>query len=183
MGKTAALWGYSSAGRAPALQAGCQGFEPPYLHHRISEAAQRPLLLCIEVRGPEPRESEGVKQTRQWRVCSPNTRRTAEPAGGSGFVQRIRADPPYLHPQPPAPSQAQYRCWLLFQAENHAVGCCLDAKQQPTAAKSAENSNQSEGLRGGSQPAGADARSGFFCANLGGGGAAGIVSRMMKTFC
>ena len=25
-------WGYSSAGRAPALQAGGQEFEPPYLH-------------------------------------------------------------------------------------------------------------------------------------------------------
>src|SRR5687768_2678809 len=27
------MWGCSSAGRAPALQAGCQGFEPPQLHH------------------------------------------------------------------------------------------------------------------------------------------------------
>ena len=27
-----ALWGYSSVGRAPALQAGGQGFESPYLH-------------------------------------------------------------------------------------------------------------------------------------------------------
>ena len=26
------FWGYSSAGRAPALQAGGQGFESPYLH-------------------------------------------------------------------------------------------------------------------------------------------------------
>ena len=26
------LWGYSSVGRAPALQAGGQGFESPYLH-------------------------------------------------------------------------------------------------------------------------------------------------------
>ena len=26
-------WGYSSAGRAPALQAGGQEFEPLYLHH------------------------------------------------------------------------------------------------------------------------------------------------------
>ena len=25
-------WGYSSAGRAPALQAGGQEFDPPYLH-------------------------------------------------------------------------------------------------------------------------------------------------------
>ena len=28
------IWGYSSAGRAPALQAGGQRFDPAYLHHR-----------------------------------------------------------------------------------------------------------------------------------------------------
>ena len=27
------IWGYSSAGRAPALQAGGQRFDPAYLHH------------------------------------------------------------------------------------------------------------------------------------------------------
>ena len=27
------LWGYSSAGRAPALHAGGQEFDPPKLHH------------------------------------------------------------------------------------------------------------------------------------------------------
>ena len=27
------VWGYSSAGRAPALQAGGQRFDPAYLHH------------------------------------------------------------------------------------------------------------------------------------------------------
>ena len=27
------IWGYSSVGRAPALQAGGQGFESLYLHH------------------------------------------------------------------------------------------------------------------------------------------------------
>ena len=27
-------WGYSSAGRAPALQAGGQEFDPPYLHQK-----------------------------------------------------------------------------------------------------------------------------------------------------
>ena len=27
------MWGYSSAGRAPALQAGGQEFDSPYLHH------------------------------------------------------------------------------------------------------------------------------------------------------
>ena len=29
----AGAWGYSSVGRAPALQAGGQGFESLYLHH------------------------------------------------------------------------------------------------------------------------------------------------------
>ena len=28
------VWGCSSAGRAPALQAGGQEFDPPHLHHR-----------------------------------------------------------------------------------------------------------------------------------------------------
>ena len=31
------LWGCSSAGRAPALQAGGQEFDPPHLHQRASE--------------------------------------------------------------------------------------------------------------------------------------------------
>ena len=31
--KSAKIWGYSSAGRAPALQAGGHRFEPDYLHH------------------------------------------------------------------------------------------------------------------------------------------------------
>ena len=29
----AQIWGYSSAGRAPALQAGGHRFDPDYLHH------------------------------------------------------------------------------------------------------------------------------------------------------
>ena len=36
-------WGYSSAGRAPALQAGGQGFESPYLQEAII-GAPRPGL-------------------------------------------------------------------------------------------------------------------------------------------
>ena len=31
------LWGCSSAGRAPALHAGGQEFDPPHLHQRASE--------------------------------------------------------------------------------------------------------------------------------------------------
>ena len=31
------IWGCSSAGRAPALHAGGQEFDPPHLHHRASE--------------------------------------------------------------------------------------------------------------------------------------------------
>ena len=31
--RTSAIWGCSSAGRAPALHAGGQEFDPPHLHH------------------------------------------------------------------------------------------------------------------------------------------------------
>ena len=34
------FWGCSSVGRAPALQAGCQEFESPQLHHFIGLVAQ-----------------------------------------------------------------------------------------------------------------------------------------------
>ena len=40
--------GYSSAGRAPALQAGGRRFDPDYLHHLLSfekESKQRKLLI------------------------------------------------------------------------------------------------------------------------------------------
>ena len=32
------VWGYSSAGRAPALQAGGQRFDPVYLHQQAEPA-------------------------------------------------------------------------------------------------------------------------------------------------
>ena len=32
-GRKKIAWGYSSAGRAPALQAGGRRFDPDYLHH------------------------------------------------------------------------------------------------------------------------------------------------------
>ena len=35
----AGLWGYSSVGRAPALQAGGQGFESLYLHDGDEESS------------------------------------------------------------------------------------------------------------------------------------------------
>ena len=31
------IWGYSSAGRAPALQAGGHRFEPDYLHQKTED--------------------------------------------------------------------------------------------------------------------------------------------------
>ena len=34
-------WGCSSAGRAPALQAGGQEFDPPHLHQRFLKGKQR----------------------------------------------------------------------------------------------------------------------------------------------
>ncbi len=54
------FWGYSSAGRAPALQAGGQGFESPYLQEaRVGATAQvhaRPQeeSLLSEGGGNEP---------------------------------------------------------------------------------------------------------------------------------
>ena len=38
------LWGISSAGRAPALHAGGQGFEPLILHHEPQEVARKMYL-------------------------------------------------------------------------------------------------------------------------------------------
>ena len=35
------IWGYSSAGRAPALQAGGQRFDPAYLHQRIGNNPEK----------------------------------------------------------------------------------------------------------------------------------------------
>ena len=34
------IWGCSSAGRAPALQAGGQEFDPPHLHQRVKRNEQ-----------------------------------------------------------------------------------------------------------------------------------------------
>ena len=57
----------------------------------------------MEVRGLEPRESEGVKQTRRWRVCSPNT--WSEPIGErrgrirEADARRAPAPGPSEHPQ------------------------------------------------------------------------------------
>ena len=36
----AMAWGYSSVGRAPALQAGGQEFDPPHLHQRVKRNEQ-----------------------------------------------------------------------------------------------------------------------------------------------
>ena len=38
------LWGCSSAGRAPALHAGGQEFEPPHLHHALKKDARQGLI-------------------------------------------------------------------------------------------------------------------------------------------
>ena len=44
-------WGYSSAGRAPALQAGGQRFDPVYLHHPLFlERGRSPLSFFSAVR-------------------------------------------------------------------------------------------------------------------------------------
>ena len=43
------IWGYSSAGRAPALQAGGQRFDPAYLHH-LTKSQEKGLRERIESR-------------------------------------------------------------------------------------------------------------------------------------
>ena len=40
------IWGCSSAGRAPALQAGGQEFDSPHLHHFASVHAPRQFFFC-----------------------------------------------------------------------------------------------------------------------------------------
>ena len=42
------LWGCSSAGRAPALQAGGQEFEPPQLHHTAIVCLYSIILITIQ---------------------------------------------------------------------------------------------------------------------------------------
>ena len=40
------MWGYSSAGRAPALHAGGQRFDPAYLHHFLEQKSNISLVKC-----------------------------------------------------------------------------------------------------------------------------------------
>ena len=51
-----AIWGCSSAGRAPALQAGGQEFDPPHLHQGTKE--DEPCLRKITVTGGQAERSE-----------------------------------------------------------------------------------------------------------------------------
>ena len=44
------LRGYSSAGRAPALQAGGHRFDPDYLHHGIRDENQERLTSSTDLR-------------------------------------------------------------------------------------------------------------------------------------
>ena len=54
------LWGYSSVGRAPALQAGGQEFDSPRLHQSlISGLTLVGPLFCIQ----KPRHCGGVKKS------------------------------------------------------------------------------------------------------------------------
>ena len=42
-------WGYSSVGRAPALQAGGQEFESPYLHLIIRKASSYQMEKTLQI--------------------------------------------------------------------------------------------------------------------------------------
>ena len=55
------LWGYSSAGRAPALQAGGHEFDPRYLHRyqKMPQQLHMGLKLSWLERTPDKREVGG----------------------------------------------------------------------------------------------------------------------------
>jgi hypothetical protein len=94
-------WGYSSVGRAPALQAGGQEFESPYLHHLrlqqccslLSSLPSRMTMrfqFCAkqkrnaspsgEDRGPRFRHTSATEFSVSWR-SAPERVRTRRPAG------------------------------------------------------------------------------------------------------
>ena len=45
------IWGCSSAGRAPALQAGGQRFDPAYLHQRLEGITEKPEIWAYSSAG------------------------------------------------------------------------------------------------------------------------------------
>ena len=45
------IWGYSSAGRAPALQAGGQRFDPAYLHQWLEGITEKPEIWAYSSAG------------------------------------------------------------------------------------------------------------------------------------
>ncbi len=44
------MWGFSSAGRAPALHAGGQEFESPNLHNKKQDDISYPVFYYVRVR-------------------------------------------------------------------------------------------------------------------------------------
>ena len=59
------LWGYSSAGRAPALQAGGHEFESRYLHRTDKELSTYLENCTLKKRHPEWRKKPFRKQYRE----------------------------------------------------------------------------------------------------------------------
>ena len=51
----ARIWGYSSAGRAPALQAGGLRFDPAYLHHKQFAIRNAECVIVQRGLGIEPK--------------------------------------------------------------------------------------------------------------------------------
>ena len=66
-------WGYSSAGRAPALQAGSHRFEPDYLHHIWAHSSAGQSTRLISVRSmvrvhlspPPERENKALNERKK----------------------------------------------------------------------------------------------------------------------
>ncbi len=53
-------WGYSSAGRAPALQAGCQRFKSAYLHHLYYREKKEKRFSTVIIAMEQEDEDAGV---------------------------------------------------------------------------------------------------------------------------
>ena len=82
------FWGCSSAGRAPALQAGGHGFEPHHLHHRLrrgfgSEKASETFKLIADKTERDSLQNESEASTKVGRFESlPTEKETVCSSGG-----------------------------------------------------------------------------------------------------
>ena len=90
------MWGFSSAGRAPALQAGGQRFDPANLHHILKRLTEVPLKE--ETRGVSSAGRAPALQAGGHRF-DPGTlhqKRLTEASGNRGFIESLEDSKMYL---------------------------------------------------------------------------------------